>query len=83
MRPEGWSRYRYVCYAVVKILFILYLLAGLVQIGLAACMLLLGDLDYMGSLFKHGFILILVAVVIGIWEYNLRPEVKDDDEPFY
>jgi hypothetical protein len=79
MRPEGWSWYRYLCYAIVKILLILYVLTGLVQIGLAACMLLLGDLDYMGGFFKTGLILILVAVIIGVWEYNLRPEVKDDD----
>jgi len=83
MRPESWTKSRYVRYATARIMLILYVVFGLVQLGLAFCWTVLGNWDDASHPFKNGCILMLVALLIAIVEYNLRPEVKDDDEPFY
>jgi membrane protein DedA with SNARE-associated domain len=82
MYPEGWSRARYIRYVAAKLMLAAYVVCGLVQLGLSFCWALLEDLGSASHCFKTGCILLLVALVIAIVEYNLRPEVKDD-EPYY
>jgi hypothetical protein len=80
MRPEGWSLSRYVRYAAARIMLILYVVCGLLQLGLAFCWLIMGSWDDASHLFKFGSIMMLIALVIAIVEYNLRPEVDAEDE---
>jgi len=84
MRPKDWSKSRYIRYAAVRLLLISYTVMGFIQLGLAFCLsILLNYWELAGHLFVVGCISIFVTILLAIWEYNLRPEIKDDDESFY